>query len=62
VRFFFNDLTKTLVYTLSTTPMDRRTFITTTTSAIGLLGTSFKLSAQTPKVTFRWVPSTDLQS
>lgn len=40
--------------------MDRRTFITTTTSAIGLLGTPFKLSAQTPKVTFRWVPATDL--
>ena len=40
--------------------MDRRTFIATTTSTLGLLGASFKLSAQTPSVTFRWVPSTDL--
>jgi len=40
--------------------MDRRTFITTTTTAAGLLTMPFKLSAQTPNVTFRWVPSTDL--
>ena len=40
--------------------MDRRTFITSTTSAAGLLTSPFKLSAQTTTVTFRWVPSTDL--
>jgi len=40
--------------------MDRRTFITSTTSAVGLLTSPFKLSAQTTTVTFRWVPSTDL--
>jgi len=40
--------------------MDRRTFLATTVTTAGLLSSPFKLSAQTPTVTFRWVPSTDL--
>jgi peptide/nickel transport system substrate-binding protein len=40
--------------------MDRRTFLTTTGTTVGLLGTPFRLSAQTPNLSFRWVPSTDL--
>ncbi len=40
--------------------MDRRTFITSTTTAAGLLTTPFSLGAQTSMVTFRWVPSSDL--
>lgn len=40
--------------------MDRRTFLATTGTTAGLLSSPFKLSAQTPNVTFRWVPSTDL--
>jgi peptide/nickel transport system substrate-binding protein len=40
--------------------MDRRTFLATTGTTAGLLSTPFKLSAQTPTATFRWVPATDL--
>lgn len=40
--------------------MDRRTFITTTGTTVGLLSSPFKLSAQAANLTFRWVPSTDL--
>jgi peptide/nickel transport system substrate-binding protein len=40
--------------------MDRRTFLATTGTTAGLLSSPFKLAAQTPNVTFRWVPSTDL--
>ncbi len=40
--------------------MDRRTFLTTTGTTAGLLTSPFKLAAQPSKVTFRWVPSTDL--
>lgn len=40
--------------------MDRRTFLTTTGTAAGLLGTPFSLYAQPPANTFRWVPATDL--
>ena len=40
--------------------MDRRTFLMTSGTTAGLLSSPFKLSAQTPATTFRWVPSTDL--
>lgn len=40
--------------------MDRRSFLVTTSATATLFSSPFKLAAQSPQRTFRWVPSTDL--